>query len=675
MRMSCSSSAIGLYTVSVAVVLPVSYYYYHYLLPDPVFAKVMNNADFNALLKDPAQCNQSACPSGAYFINNQNGAQLYALGSIIGGPQSTVIHGKTDEWSDNRFAILIGAGNYQMNSLFKLNYYTQILGVAEDTSAVAISPGINVLNNCEKTQDPNCKSPGGLDNFWRSLSDLKIDASMLNGALLFAVSQASPMRDVEILGQDLLTCDWGTGGDCGMTSGGFINHVNMNGKRILLGSQQQFYISNSTFSTLQAGVWNVVSNNNVGEFAGTGDASITNKWNGYPFTKIDDEGLNNFKIPRLIEADNEWKVVYDSKVPIPIDNFIVLSPSADKQRTDVSSDIIKQINQDLQDKQGLIVMPGIYNLGDTIQVPDNKIVLGLGLPSLVCPTDTGRCMEVENEGVRIAGIVFDAAEAANLNDNTASIMLTVGQKGLGKAENPNILQDVYCRIARTYVQQTAASAYSCIEINADYVIGENLWLWRADHDAVSRNVLWNQDQANYGLIVNGNNVKMYGLFIEHFQNYQTVWVGKNGEINFYQSEMPYFMPDGNKDVDCLFPGGSDISTKQVCASLYIAKEASGFKGTGMGIYSYFPSASADGKFKQNAVTAETAILIDQTQSVTLNNVQTHFLDGDPKSGIASILMNNNTLYPPDSFVNGARHGYALGQYECEGKVIDTHDEL
>jgi hypothetical protein len=648
---------------------------------------VMNSAGFSALLKDPAQCTKTACPSGAYFINNQNSAQLYDLGTIIGGPQNTLVHGQTEEWSNNRFAVLIGTGKYQMNSLFKLNYYTQVLGVGEDTSGAIVSPGINVLNNCEKTGDANCKKPGGLDNFWRSIADLKMDAST-NGALKFAVSQASPMRDIEISGQDLLTCDWGTGGDCGMTSGGFMNNVNMNGKSILLGSQQQFYISNSKSSIIQSGVWNIVSNNNVGTFKGTGDKDIDNKWDGYPFTKIDDESLNDFKIPRLIEADNEWKVTYDSKAPIPIDNFIVLSPTADNQRTDVSSDTIKQINQDLQNKQGIVVMPGIYNLGDTIQVPDNKIVLGLGLPSLVCPTSTGKCMEVDNEGVRITGIIFDAAEAANLNDNTDSVMLTVGQEGAGKVENPDILQDVYCRIARTHIEQTVASAYGCIKINADYVIGENLWLWRADHDAVSRNVLWTQDQANYGLIVNGNDVKMYGLFIEHFQNYQTVWTGKNGEINFYQSEMPYFMPDGNKNVDCLVPGSSDSTEEQVCASLYIAKEASGFKGTGMGVYSYFPDASADEKFTQNAVIAETAILINGTQSVTLTDIQTHFLDGDTKSGIASILMDSGTSYPPDSSVTGARHGYALDHYdtnkiklvgesgsEDESSTTTQHEEL
>lgn len=36
---------------------------------------------------------------------------------------------------------------------------------------------------------------------------------------------------------------------------------------------------------------------------------------------------------------------------------------------------------------------------------------------------------------------------------------------------------------------------------------------------------------------------MYGLFVEHFEEYQTIWNGENGQLYFYQSEMPYDVPD------------------------------------------------------------------------------------------------------------------------------------
>lgn len=35
---------------------------------------------------------------------------------------------------------------------------------------------------------------------------------------------------------------------------------------------------------------------------------------------------------------------------------------------------------------------------------------------------------------------------------------------------------------------------------------------------------------------------IYGLFNEHFQEYQTLWNGENGKMYFYQSELPYDPP-------------------------------------------------------------------------------------------------------------------------------------
>ena len=35
----------------------------------------------------------------------------------------------------------------------------------------------------------------------------------------------------------------------------------------------------------------------------------------------------------------------------------------------------------------------------------------------------------------------------------------------------------------------------------------------------------------------------YGLFVEHYQQYQTIWNGENGRTYFYQNEMPYDPPN------------------------------------------------------------------------------------------------------------------------------------
>ena len=66
-----------------------------------------------------------------------------------------------------------------------------------------------------------------------------------------------------------------------------------------------------------------------------------------------------------------------------------------------------------------------------------------------------------------------------------------------------------------------------------------MWLWRADHGS---GVGWTSNTAANGLIVNGNNVTAYGLFVEHYQQYQVIWNGNGGRTYFFQNELPYDPP-------------------------------------------------------------------------------------------------------------------------------------
>ena len=88
--------------------------------------------------------------------------------------------------------------------------------------------------------------------------------------------------------------------------------------------------------------------------------------------------------------------------------------------------------------------------------------------------------------------------------------------------------------------RTRGRAASCVTINSNDVLIDNSWLWRADHGA---GVGWTSNTSDNGLIVNGDGVTAYGLFVEHFQEYQTLWNGNGGTVYFYQSEMPYDPPD------------------------------------------------------------------------------------------------------------------------------------
>ncbi|WPX97444.1 hypothetical protein [Candidatus Bandiella euplotis] len=616
---------------------------------------------FSELLKIPTDCLPENCPSGAYFISDSDGTSLYSLGFQIGGPQSTMRHGETNEWSNKRYAILVAGGNYEMSDQFKLGYYTQVVGVADGASDVRIAPGINVLNNCEKVGDANCKAPGGLDNFWRSISDITLDVSRLGAPLRFAVSQASPIRDVKIIGNDILMCDWGLGGDCGFTSGGFISKMYVS--NIILGSQQQFYVANSNFGQLQAGVWNIVSHNNHGTTFGDGDISTKNLWDGYPFTQINDDII--LQIPRIIFDQGNWSVQIASGKK-DANSFVVLSLDNDTSPTIVSKDKVQVINAEIAGgAPGLIIMPGIYNIQGVLNIPNDKVVLGLGLPSLVCQSDSGKCMDLGSEGAHIAGMTFDAGVYGS-SSNPDNILLNVGQQYHGSSINPTTLQDIYCRIARIDDAQASPSAYACVKINSDSVIGENLWLWRADHDKQSLQIPFDINYCKHGLIVIGNDVQMNGLFIEHFNDYQTIWLGKNGKIKFYQSELPYFMPSDGATVDCTVPDSTYIQKEQVCPSLYITSDASGFNAKGLGVYSFFPN-----DLGQKTIKAKSVLKAD-TDDLSISHVVMRWLNGDPESGVEYIFETNGGIpFPQGSSVDGNHNkGYAFSSYPIQSELLD-----
>ena len=92
--------------------------------------------------------------------------------------------------------------------------------------------------------------------------------------------------------------------------------------------------------------------------------------------------------------------------------------------------------------------------------------------------------------------------------------------------------------------------------------------------------------APNGIIINGDNVTMYGLFVEHFQEYQTIWNGNGGRLYFYQSEMPYDAPDQKSYM-------SHDGKKKGYASFKIDDKVTDFEGYGLGIYCYNRDAEVE----------------------------------------------------------------------------------
>jgi hypothetical protein len=156
------------------------------------------------------------------------------------------------------------------------------------------------------------------------------------------------------------------------------------------------------------------------------------------------------------------------------------------------------------------------------------------------------------------------------------VLLQMGTKGsvVSHAANPSSLHDIYFSIGGARV----GNATTSLLINSNDVIGDNLWLWRADHDNGNRSAGWTTNNTVNGLVVNGANVTIYGLAVEHYHQYQTVWNANGGRVYFYQSEAPYDMPNQAGWMN----GGTNGY-----ASYKVADGVTSHQAWGLGVYCYF----------------------------------------------------------------------------------------
>jgi hypothetical protein len=161
----------------------------------------------------------------------------------------------------------------------------------------------------------------------------------------------------------------------------------------------------------------------------------------------------------------------------------------------------------------------------------------------------------------------------------------------------------------------AGLATSCVTINSNDVLIDQAWLWRADHGA---GVGWDTNRAKNGLVVNGANVTAYGLFVEHFEEYQTSWNGNGGKVYFYQSEIPYDVPSQAKWTH---------DGKNGYASFKVADGVTTFDGRGLGIYCYF----------DNPVVLDDAIESPTVPGVTFQHVVTQWFKNADGSAINHII--------------------------------------
>ncbi|MDP4224342.1 MAG: coagulation factor 5/8 type domain-containing protein [Bacteroidota bacterium] len=417
---------------------------------------------------------------------------------------------RRSEFTRNRYALLFKPGKYDLD--IKVDYYMQVLGLGQ-------SPGDVVINGAVRSNTTHGNSV--LTNFWRSVENLTIIPSR-DTVMVWGVSQAAPLRRVHIKGDLHLF-------DKGYASGGFLADSKVDGK-ITSGPQQQWFTRNSQFSSWEGGVWNMM-------FVGVPEAPAEN-WPEKPYTTILETPVIREK-PWLSFEDNEYKInipaiSWNSSGPewisnakpakkLPLSGFYVAMPDRD----DAGS-----MNMALKKGKDLLITPGRYFLKESLKVTKpGTLVMGMGLATLI-PENGNTVVEISDvNGVIVCGLTIDAGKVFSEN------LFVAGDKGTRKRHetDPVFLYDIFFRVGGP----AEGSAHSCMVLNSNDVCIDHVWLWRADH---GNGVGWDKNRCANGIIVNGTNVTVYGLFNEHFQEYQTLWNGENGRVYFYQSEMPYDPP-------------------------------------------------------------------------------------------------------------------------------------
>jgi len=293
---------------------------------------------------------------------------------------------------------------------------------------------------------------------------------------------------------------------------------------------------------------------------------------------------------RQDSSGTTWAGSPTAGTSLPLDEFFVASPSDDAQT----------INNALARGQNLILSPGVYHLDRTLKVKRaDTVVLGLGFPTLV-PDDGQTTMSVADvKGVKLAGLMFDAGPV------NSPVLLQVGTPHAHKSDpgDPTSLHDVFFRIGGA----TPGSATTSLVVSSDNVILDDIWAWRADH---GNGVGWDANTADTGVIVNGDDVTAYGLFVEHYQKYEVIWNGENGKTIFFQNEMPYDPPS---QAAWMHDGVAGY------AAYKVADTVRSHEAWGLGSYSFFNQGQP--------IHAARAFEVPVTPGVRLHDILTVFLSG------------------------------------------------
>jgi hypothetical protein len=453
------------------------------------------------------------------------------------------------EFGTARYALLFMPGEYHVD--VPIGFYTQVLGLGASPDGVHITGAVH--------SDASLPHNNATCTFWRAAEGFSVTST--GGTMQWAVSQAVPFRRMHVRGNIVLHQNGG------WASGGWMADSLVDGN-VGAGPQQQWISRNSEWGSWSGANWNMVfvgvPHPPAGEWPEPPYTKVdrTPVVREKPFLEVDKQGNWSVRVPAL-RTDSTGITWHAGSTPgksIPLSRFYLARAGVDTAAT---------INAQLARGKNLLFTPGIYDLTEPIRVTHpNTMVMGLGFATLRPTHGTAAMTTADEDGIEIAGVLFDAGEAQS------PVLLEIGSEGskAGHSKNPICLYDVFFRVGGAGVGRTQVN----LRINSNDTIVDHTWIWRADHGS---GVGWNSNLSANGLVVNGDNVTIYGLFVEHHQQFQVLWNGNGGRTYFYQSEIPYDPPDQASYTSA--PGVNGW------ASYKVADGVTHHEAWGLGIYSVF----------------------------------------------------------------------------------------
>lgn len=455
-----------------------------------------------------------------------------------------------------RKAILLKPGTYDLD--VRVGFYTQVLGLGTRPGDVQVHGAVR-SNAFLKNGNATC-------NFWRGCENLAVKPT--DGMNRWAVAQATPFRRMHIQGDLVLD-------EKGWSSGGFIADSKIDGQ-VDSGTQQQWLTRSSELGRWKGSNWNMV-------FAGVKGAP-RDLWPQPPYTVVDQAPVLVEKPFLCLDAKGKWGVFVPAmQKPSkgiswaqdagpgslrPLSRFHVA-------RSD--RDTVATLNAALAKGLDLLLTPGIYKLDAPLKIErPGTVVLGLGFATLQAEQGAKLVDVADVDDVRVAGLLLDAGIV------DSPVLMEVGRpdRHARHRKHPIVLSDLFFRVGGV----VPGKAQTSLLIHSADVIGDHFWIWRADH---GEGVGWDRNVTRNGLVVNGADVTIYGLFVEHYHGFQTLWNGEGGRVYFYQSEIPYDVPD---QASWMSHGRNGF------ASYKVAEGVKTHEAWGLGIYCFFhrnPSLKLD----------------------------------------------------------------------------------